>query len=62
MTKQLHKEILKHLEGEVSRLMVAAFNKHLEQWPAKNTNDLRSIDRKLKQAEKNLSEFKKLEI
>ena len=62
MTKQLHKEILKHLEGEVSRLKVAAFNEHLEQWPSKNTKSLRSIYGKLKQAENNLAEFKKLEI
>lgn len=68
MTKQLQKAILKHLEGDVSMLRVWAFNDGLavdrcidaeeKEFAIKNFN---SVTLRLKQAEKNLAEFKKLD-
>lgn len=67
MTKQLQKAILKHLESEVSRLRVAVFNAELqskdpsnERWKDWLIKQVKASANKLKQAEKNLAEFKKL--
>lgn len=64
MTKKLQKAILKHLESEVSSLRIAAFKAEqiskkdeFKEWWVKEAI---LINRKLKQSEKNLTEFKRL--